>query len=66
MANPNFQKRHYEMIAAAIRESHGRAHGAEAQGLENHARDMARAFKRDNPNFRESQFLKACGMRESA
>ena len=63
-----FAHRHYEHIAAAIRERMESIDGAgnECFVLDRLARHMADGFAIDNPNFNRERFLKACGVTPSA
>ena len=59
---PNFQKRHYEVIANEIRQEvrEQEEYSAESMILKRLASNFAQVFKDDNPNFSEQRFLDAC------
>ena len=57
MSNPSFQRRHYEAIAATIRDTM-----IPLLHREFIARNFAATFAADNPRFDRARFLKACGI----
>lgn len=74
MSNPSFQRRHYETIAASIKETIERTEKVDADlvgtrydrllGIKRTAWTLAETFKADNPRFEQVRFIKACGISE--
>lgn len=59
-----FQKRHYEVIAEALREARRMDPGnvGYASALDTAAGKLADEFRRDNPKFNRDRFLEAAGV----
>ncbi len=57
-----FERRHYQAIAEELADCYKCANYPHE--LERVARNFALMFEKDNSNFKEERFLKACGMEE--
>jgi hypothetical protein len=58
-----FAKRHYEAIAAVMKNAHPGAMGVENRAVmqwSETCKDLAEMFERDNPRFDIIRFMKAC------
>lgn len=54
-------RKHYELIAGALDLARRNASGAERDGVDRAAEQIAAGLDRDNPRFNRLRFLKAAG-----
>lgn len=59
-----FQQRHYEFIAAAIKDTKTLRPRSEHGALIDLERILVDHFLADNPNFKPAQFIAACAAKE--
>lgn len=60
---PKFQKRHYEVVARALREVRSTPYGTDISSkavLDLTEDALMEVFKSDNPNFDRTRFKEAC------